>query len=46
MTVKTNSSGIAVAPPFTANSQAGGYIVTATVNRVRPVAFALVNTAA
>ena len=44
--VKTNSSGIAIAPPFTANSHAGGYIVTATVNRVRPVAFALVNTAA
>jgi adhesin/invasin len=46
VTVKTNSFGIAIAPPFTAKGQAGGYIVTATVNRVRPVAFALVNTAA
>ena len=46
VTVKTNSSGIAIAPSFTANGQAGGYIVTATVNGVRPVAFALVNTAA
>jgi protocatechuate 3,4-dioxygenase beta subunit len=46
VTVRTNSSGIAIAPPFTANSQAGGYIVTAAVKGVRPVAFALVNTAA
>ena len=45
VTVQTNSSGIAVAPPFTANSQAGGYIVTATVKGIRPVAFALVNQA-
>jgi len=45
VTVKTNSSGIAVAPPFTGNRQAGGYIVTATTKGVRPVAFALVNTA-
>jgi adhesin/invasin len=44
VTVRTNSSGIAIAPPFTANSQAGGYIVTATVKGGRPVAFALVNT--
>jgi len=46
VTARTNSSGIVVAPAFTANSQAGGYIVTATVRGVRPVAFALVNTAA
>ena len=44
VTVKTNPSGIAVAPRFTANRQAGGYIVTAVVRHVRPVAFALVNT--
>jgi hypothetical protein len=43
VTVRTNSSGIAIAPPCTANGQSGGYIVTATVNGVRPVAFALVN---
>jgi hypothetical protein len=46
VSVPTNSSGVAIAPPFTANGQAGGYIVTATVDGVRPVAFALVNTAA
>ena len=46
VTVRTNASGIAVAPAFTANSQAGGYIVSATVGGARPVAFALVNTAA
>jgi hypothetical protein len=45
VTVKTNSSGIAISPPFTANSQAGGYIVTASTKGVRSVAFALVNTA-
>ena len=46
MTVKTNASGIAIAPPFTANGELGGYIVTASVGGVRPVAFALVNTGA
>ena len=46
VTVRTNSSGVAVAPSFAANDQAGGYIVTATVSGVRPVAFALVNQAA
>ena len=45
VTVRTNSSGIARAPAFTANRQAGGYIVTATAGGARPVAFALVNTA-
>ena len=42
-TVVTDGRGIAVAPAFTANSQAGGYIVTATVKDLRPAAFALVN---
>jgi protocatechuate 3,4-dioxygenase beta subunit len=42
--VRTNSEGIAVAPPFTANASVGGYVVTATVkhNSVR-TAFSLVN---
>jgi hypothetical protein len=44
VTAKTNTAGIAVAPRFTANGRAGGYIVTATVSNLRPVAFALVNT--
>ena len=43
VTVKTNASGIAIAPPLTASGQPGGYIVTAAVHGVRPVAFALVN---
>lgn len=46
MTVQTNSSGIALAPRFTASGQTGGYIVTARVSGVRPVAFALVNSVA
>jgi hypothetical protein len=46
VTVRTDTSGIAVAPAFTANGRSGGYIVTATVKGVRPVAFALVNDAA
>jgi len=41
--VRTNASGIAVAPAFTANGTPGGYIVKATVRGVAPVAFALVN---
>ena len=42
--VRTNSKGIAVAPPFTANASVGGYVVTATVkgNSMR-TAFALLN---
>jgi protocatechuate 3,4-dioxygenase beta subunit len=42
--VRTNSLGIAVAPPFTANALVGGYAVTATVkgSSVR-TAFALLN---
>jgi adhesin/invasin len=43
VTVRTSSSGVAVAPPITANQEPGGFIVTATVKGVRPVAFALVN---
>jgi hypothetical protein len=43
--VKTDARGIAVAPAFTANDTQGGYIVTATVEHVRPAAFALVNEA-
>ena len=43
--VKTNSNGIAVAPPFVANATPGGYAVVATVAGLR-TAFALVNTTA
>jgi hypothetical protein len=43
--VRTNNDGVAVAPPFTANALAGGYVVTATVAS-RRTAFALVNTPA
>lgn len=42
--VATNSKGVAVAPPFTANAETGGYAVTVRAGGVR-VAFALVNTA-
>jgi protocatechuate 3,4-dioxygenase beta subunit len=42
--VRTNSKGIAVTPPFTANASVGGYVVTATVkgSSVR-TAFSLMN---
>jgi adhesin/invasin len=40
--VKTNSDGIAVAPAFVANKEAGGYVVAATVKGAT-AAFALVN---
>jgi hypothetical protein len=43
--VPTNACGIAVAPVFAANHIGGGYVVEATVERVRPAAFALVNEA-
>ena len=43
--VKTNACGIAVAPPFTAGRQPGGYIVKAGAKPARPAAFALVNEA-
>jgi hypothetical protein len=41
--VETNACGIAVAPAFTANGRQGGYVVKATVEHLRPAAFALVN---
>ena len=41
--VKTSACGIAVAPPFSAGRQAGGYIVKASVKPARSAAFALVN---
>ena len=42
--VRTNSEGIAVAPPFTANTSVGGYAVTATVKgRSVRTAFSLLN---
>jgi hypothetical protein len=43
--VKASACGIAVAPPFTASSQPGGYIVKATAGHARAAAFALVNEA-
>ncbi|MGA7706087.1 MAG: hypothetical protein WB998_14480, partial [Solirubrobacteraceae bacterium] len=43
--VKTGACGIAVAPPFTASSQIGGYVVEADAKPARAAAFALVNEA-
>ena len=44
-TVTTNSSGVATAPTFTANSTAGTYTVTASVAGVAtPASFSLTNT--
>lgn len=40
--VKANACGVAVAPAFTANRRAGGYVVVASIERVK-AAFALVN---
>jgi hypothetical protein len=40
--VRTNACGIALAPAFTANGRAGGYVVVASVKHVK-AAFALVN---
>ena len=40
--VRSDSCGIALAPPFTANDHAGGYVVVASASSAR-VAFALVN---
>jgi len=40
--VRTNACGIALAPKFTANRRAGGYVVVASVEHVK-AAFALVN---
>ena len=41
--VKTGVCGIAVAPPFSASGQPGGYIVKASVEPARAATFALVN---
>ena len=42
--VTTSSDGIAIAPPFSANRKAGGYVVTATVKGTsKRAAFALIN---
>ena len=43
--VRTDSGGVAVAPPFVADSQAGGYVVIASVAHGPRTAFALVNEA-
>jgi hypothetical protein len=40
--VRTNACGVALAPTFTANGREGGYVVVASVERVK-AAFALVN---
>jgi hypothetical protein len=40
--VKTDACGVALAPTFTANRRAGGYVVVASIERMRAV-FALVN---
>ena len=46
VTAVTGTTGIATAPTFTANSQAGGYLVTATVpNGASSASFSLTNTA-
>jgi hypothetical protein len=42
--VRANACGVALAPAFTANRRAGGYVVVASVGRVK-AAFALVNEA-
>jgi hypothetical protein len=41
--VRSDGCGIAVAPPFSANFSAGGYVVRATLGHVHSAAFALVN---
>jgi adhesin/invasin len=43
ISVRTDSAGIAVAPPFSANSRPGGYVVIASVAHGPRTAFALVN---
>jgi adhesin/invasin len=43
---RTDASGVAIAPSFTANGEQGGYVVRATVEHARTAAFALVNEAA
>lgn len=41
--VRSDACGIAVAPPFSANDSAGGYIVRATLGHLHSAAFGLVN---
>jgi len=44
VTVLTNAGGVAVAPTFTANGEAGSYVVTASLSGgVSPVTFELTN---
>jgi hypothetical protein len=43
--VRANACGIALAPPFTAGHQQGGYVVEARSGHARAAAFALVNEA-
>ena len=45
VTLRTDSGGIAVAPPFIADTQPGGYVVIARVAHGPRTAFALVNEA-
>jgi protocatechuate 3,4-dioxygenase beta subunit len=45
VTVRTDAGGIAVAPPFIADTQPGGYVVIATIAHGPRTAFALVNEA-
>jgi adhesin/invasin len=45
VSVRTGAGGVAVAPPFIANSQPGGYVVIASVAHGPRTAFALVNEA-
>lgn len=45
VTVRTGACGIAVAPPFSASGQIGGYVVKASAEPAPPAAFALVNEA-
>jgi|SRR5579863_7137483 len=45
VSVRTDANGVAVAPPFIANSEPGGYIVLAAIAHGPRTAFALVNDA-
>ena len=45
VSVRTDAGGVAVAPPFTASTQPGGYVVIAAVAHGPRTAFALVNDA-
>jgi hypothetical protein len=45
LTVRTDADGVAVAAPFSANGQVGGYVVLATIPHGPRTAFALVNQA-